>query len=51
MKDIKNFLKKKKTKGKKRPRKDIKILLKKKKKVGVNVTKNVSDLSIEEIII
>ena len=31
VKDIKTFLKKKKTKGEKRPVKDIKILLKKKK--------------------
>ena len=32
VKDIKIFLKEKRTKGKKRPQKDIKILLKKKKK-------------------
>ena len=51
MRNIKFFLKKKKTKDKKRPEKDIKILLKKKK--GVSIIRNVrrSYLSIEEIII
>ena len=35
VKDIKNFLKKKKTKGKERPEKDISISLKKKKKASL----------------
>ena len=49
MKDIKILLKKKKTKGKKRPEKDIKILLKKKKSIIKNVSRSYP--SIEEIII
>ena len=40
MKDIKIFLKKKKTKIKKNPEKDIKILLKKKKEKSVNIIAN-----------
>ena len=53
VKDIKIFLKKKKTKGKTRLEKNIKILLKKKKKKGVSIIKIISRsyLSIEEIII
>ena len=53
VKDIKIFLKKKNTKGEKRPEKEIKCLLKKKKKKGVSIIRNVSKsyLSIEEIII
>ena len=53
MKDIKTFLKKKKTIVKKTPTKDIQTLLKKKKKIGGSVIKNVSRnyLSIEEIVI
>ena len=52
MKDSKIFLKKKNTKGEKRPEKDIKILLKKKKKC-ISITRNVSRsyLIIEEIFI
>ena len=41
VKDIKIFLKKKKTKDEKRLKKDNKILLKKKKKKGVSIIKNV----------
>ena len=46
------FLKKKKTKGEKWPKKNIKILLKKKKKKGVSIIRNKgrSYLSTEEII-
>ena len=53
MKDIKIFLKKKKTKGKERSDKDIRTLLKKKKKKGISIIRNLSKsyLSIEEIII
>ena len=40
VKDTKNFLKNKKTKGKKRPDQVIKVLLKEKKKKSVNVILN-----------
>ena len=52
-KDIKVFLKKKKTINKKRPKKGVKILLKKEKKKGISIIKKKSRsyLSIEEIII
>ena len=54
VKDIKIFLKKKKTKGKKRPKRDIKTLLKKKKKKkSISIIMNISKiyLIIEEIVI
>ena len=53
VKDIKIFLKKKKTRGEKRPEKDIKILLTKKKKKGASIISNVtrSCMTIQEIII
>ena len=53
MKDVKIFLKKKKTKSANMVEKDIKILLKKKKKKGVSIINNVSKsyLSIEGIIV
>ena len=53
VKDIKIFLKKKKTRGEKRPEKDIKILLTKKKKKGASIISNVtrSYMTIQEIII
>ena len=53
LKDVKIFLKKKKTKDKRRLEKDIKILLKKEKKKSVSIirSKSRSYLSMEEIII
>ena len=53
VKDIKIFLKKKKTRGEKRPEKDIKILLTRKKKKGASIISNVtrSYMTIQEIII
>ena len=53
VKGTKIFLKKKKTKGKKRPMEYIKVLLKKEKKKCVSIIRNVSRsyLVIEEIII
>ena len=54
VKDIKIFLKNKKTKGKKRPKRDIKTLLKKKKKKSISIIiMNTSKiyLIIEEIVI
>ena len=53
MKDIKIFLKKKKTKYEKRLEKDIELLVKKKEEKDINVIWNVkrSYLAIEEIII
>ena len=53
VKDIKIFLKKKKTKGKKRLKRDIKTLLKKKKKKSISIIMNTSKiyLTIEEIVI
>ena len=53
VKDIKIFLKKKKTRGEKRPEKDIKILLTKKKKKGASIISKVtrSYMTIQEIII
>ena len=53
VKDIKIFLKKKMTRGEKRPEKDIKILLTKKKKKGASIISNVtrSYMTIQEIII
>ena len=46
MKEIKNFLKEKNTKGEKRPEKDIKILLKRKKKKS---NKNLSEEQKEKL--